>query len=148
MIEVRLSASKPAAHRRAGFTLVELLVVLVIIGLLASLVAPRVIKYLGGAKTSTAKVQIERLSGVLDLYRLEVGRYPTDSEGLEALLEAPPNAVSWNGPYLKKAAALLDPWGEPYIYRRPGEHGEFDIYSLGADGQDGGEGEDQDLTSW
>ncbi len=148
MIEVRLSASEPAAHRRAGFTLVELLVVLVIIGLLASLVAPRVIKYLGGAKTSTAKVQIERLSGVLDLYRLEVGRYPTDSEGLEALLEAPPNAVSWNGPYLKKAAALVDPWGEPYIYRRPGEHGEFDIYSLGADGQDGGEGEDQDLTSW
>ncbi len=148
MIEVRLSASKPAAHRRAGFTLVELLVVLVIIGLLASLVAPRVIKYLGGAKTSTANVQIERLSGVLDLYRLEVGRYPTDSEGLEALLEAPPNAVGWNGPYLKKAAALVDPWGEPYIYRRPGEHGEFDIYSLGADGQDGGEGEDQDLTSW
>ena len=131
-----------------GFTLVELLVVLVIIGLLASLVAPRVIKYLGGAKSSTAQVQIERLSGVLDLYRLEVGRYPSEAEGLDALLEAPADAAGWSGPYLKKAGALEDPWGKPYIYRRPGENGEYDLYSLGSDGQEGGDGEDKDLTSW
>ena len=131
-----------------GFTLVELLVVLVIIGLLASLAAPRVIKYLGGAKSSTANVQIERLSGVLDLYRLEIGRYPSESEGLLALMQAPADAAGWNGPYLKKAGALDDPWGKPYIYRRPGQNGEYDIYSLGADGQEGGEGEDKDITSW
>ncbi len=135
-------------RRAAGFTLVELLVVLVIIGLLASLVAPRVIKYLGGAKSSTANVQIERLSGVLDLYRLEIGRYPSEGEGLLALLEAPADAAGWNGPYLKKAGALDDPWGNPYVYRRPGEYGEYDLYSLGGDGQEGGEGEDKDITSW
>ncbi len=135
-------------RRAAGFTLVELLVVLVIIGLLASLVAPRVIKYLGGAKSSTAQVQIERLSGVLDLYRLEIGRYPSEGEGLLALLEAPSDAAGWNGPYLKKAGALDDPWGNPYVYRRPGEYGEYDLYSLGGDGQEGGEGEDRDITSW
>ena len=131
-----------------GFTLIELLVVLVIIGLLASLAAPRVIKYLGGAKSSTAQVQIERLSGVLDLYRLEVGRYPTETEGLLALMESPADAPGWNGPYLKKAGALDDPWGKPYVYRRPGEHGDYDLYSLGQDGQEGGEGEDKDINSW
>ena len=135
-------------HRADGFTLIELLVVLVIIGLLASLAAPRVIKYLGGAKSSTANVQIERLSGVLDLYRLEIGHYPSESEGLIALVQAPADASGWNGPYIKKAGALDDPWGKPYVYRRPGQYGEYDIYSLGADGQEGGEGEDKDITSW
>ena len=132
----------------AGFTLVELLVVLVILGLIAAFAAPQVIKYLGSAKTDAAAIQIERLSGVLDLYRLEVGRYPSTEEGLEALVERPIDAEAWNGPYLKKADALTDPWGRPYVYRQPGEHGEFDLFTLGADGSEGGEGEDQDLTSW
>ncbi len=131
-----------------GFTLVELLVVLVILGLIAAFAAPQVLKYLGGAKTSSAKIQIERLSGVLDLYRLEVGHYPGDGEGLNALVEQPADAPNWNGPYLKKADALNDPWRRPYIYRFPGEHGEYDLYSLGADGQEGGDGENQDVTSW
>ncbi len=135
-------------RRQAGFTLIELLVVLVILGLIAAFAAPQVIKYLGGAKTDSAKIQIERLSGVLDLYRLEVGRYPGEDEGLNALLEQPVDAPNWNGPYLKKADALTDPWGRPYIYRFPGEHGEYDLYTLGADGQEGGDGENQDLTSW
>lgn len=135
-------------RRQAGFTLVELLVVLVILGLIAAFAVPQVIKYLGGAKTDSARIQIERLSGVLDLYRLEVGRYPNDGDGLNALIEEPADAKSWNGPYLKKQDALTDPWGRPYVYRFPGEHGAFDIYSLGADGADGGEGENQDLTSW
>ncbi len=126
----------------------ELLVVLVILGLIAAFATPQLIKFLGSAKTNTAQIQIERLSGVLDLYRLEVGRYPTTDEGLQTLMEQPPGAERWNGPYLKKADALNDPWGRPYIYQSPGEHGEFDLSTLGADGSDGGDGEDQDLTSW
>ncbi len=131
-----------------GFTLVELLVVLVILGLIVAFAAPRVMKYLGGAKSDAARIQIERLSGVLDLYRLEVGRYPSTDEGLEALMEQPPDAERWNGPYLKKANALVDPWRRPYLYQSPGEHGDFDLSTLGADGSDGGDGEDQDVTSW
>ncbi len=133
---------------QAGFTLVELLVVLIILGLIAAFAAPRVIKFVGGAKTDSAKIQIERLSSVLDLYRLQVGRYPSDGEGLNALMEQPADAPDWEGPYLKKADALIDPWRRPYIYRFPGERGDYDLYSLGADGEDGGEGENRDLTSW
>lgn len=141
--------TKPMDRRRqAGFTLIELLVVLIILGLIAAFAAPQVIKYVGGAKSDSAKIQIERLSSVLDLYRLQVGRYPSDDEGLDALMEAPADAPSWDGPYLKKADSLTDPWGRPYLYRFPGEHGEFDLYTLGADDQEGGEGENQDLTSW
>ena len=135
-------------RRQAGFTLVELLVVLIILGLIAAFAAPQVIKFVGGAKTDSAKIQIERLSGVLDLYRLQVGRYPSEDEGLNALMEQPADAPDWEGPYLKKADALIDPWRRPYIYRFPGEHGDYDLYSLGADGADGGEGENRDLTSW
>jgi general secretion pathway protein G len=134
--------------RQRGFTLVELLVVLAILGLLVALAAPRVIQYLSKAKTDTAEIQIEKLGGVLDLYRLEVGRYPTQEEGLEALVERPPQVDNWNGPYLKNRESLTDPWGEPYVYRHPGEHGDYDLYSLGADGKDGGDGEDRDVTSW
>lgn len=136
------------ARREDGFTLMELLVVLAIIGLLAVLVAPQVIKYLGGAKVDTATVQVDRLAGVLDLYRLEVGSYPSQEEGLAVLFDRPVNSANWNGPYIRNRDSLTDPWGNPYGYRYPGEHGEFDLYSLGADGREGGEGEDQDITSW
>ncbi len=135
-------------RREAGFTLVELLVVLIILGLIAAFAAPRVIKFVGGATTDSARIQIERLSGVLDLYRLQIGRFPSEDEGLNALMDSPADAPNWDGPYLKKADALNDPWGRTYLYRFPGEHGDYDLYSLGADGQDGGEGEDRDLTSW
>ena len=140
--------TRAGRRREAGFTLVELLVVLIILGLIAAFAAPRVIKFVGGAKTDSARIQIERLSGVLDLYRLQIGRYPSEGEGLNALMEAPADASNWDGPYLKKADALNDPWGRPYLYRFPGEHGDYDLYSLGADGQEDGEGEDRDLTSW
>ena len=132
----------------AGFTLIELLVVLVILGLLAGLVGPRIMDQLGGAKTKTARLQIEDLSATLDLYRLEVGRYPTTSEGLQALIEAPAGASRWNGPYLKKELIPKDPWDNDYQYRSPGEHGDFDLYSLGADNAPGGEDESQDIESW
>jgi general secretion pathway protein G len=135
-------------RRPNGYTLVELLVVLAILGLLVALAAPRVIKYLGTAKSDTAHIQIEKLGGVLDLYRLEVGRYPTEQEGLESLVERPPQVDAWNGPYLKNRDALTDPWGKQYVYRSPGEHGDYDLYTLGADGKEGGEGEDKDLTNW
>ena len=140
--------SKVARRRQSGFTLVELLVVLVILGLIMAFAVPQVIKYVGGAKSDSAKIQIQRLGSVLDLYRLEVGHYPTQEEGLRALVEKPAGAENWNGPYLKKDDALTDPWGRPYVYEIPGQHGEYDLYSLGADGQEGGEGEDRDWTSW
>jgi general secretion pathway protein G len=134
--------------RENGFTLVELLVVLAILGLLVALAAPRVMKYLGSARSDTAHIQIEKLSGVLDLYRLEIGHYPTEQEGLRALVEKPPQADNWNGPYLKNRESLIDPWGQPYGYHSPGQHGEFDLYTLGADGKEGGDGVDKDVTNW
>ncbi|MCX7086480.1 MAG: type II secretion system major pseudopilin GspG [Methylococcales bacterium] len=134
--------------RSTGFTLIELLVVLAIIGLLAGLVGPQVMKHLGGAKTKTAKTQIEDLSGALDMYRLDVGSYPTSEQGLKALVEKPSNVSIWNGPYLTKNKLPQDPWLKDYVYVSPGQHGKFDISSLGADGREGGEGEDQDLVSW
>ncbi len=131
-----------------GFTLIELLVVLAIIGLLAGLVGPQVMKHLGGAKTKTARVQVEDLAGALDMYRMDVGRYPTSSEGLQALVEKPSSARSWNGPYLRKNKVPQDPWIYDYHYVSPGEHGRFDLFSLGADNAAGGDGEDQDVNSW
>jgi len=134
--------------RASGFTLIELLVVLVILGLLAGLVGPRVIKHLGESKSKTAVLQIEELSSALDLYRLEVGSYPSSDQGLVALVEQPVGVDQWNGPYLRKKTIRLDPWGQPYSYRSPGENGPFDIYSLGADNADGGEGEARDILGW
>jgi len=139
---------RPQNRRPAGFTLIELLVVLVILGLLAGLVGPRVLKYLGGAKSDTARLQIEELGAGLDLFHLEVGRYPTTDEGLRALAEAPSGTRGWNGPYLKKKDVPRDPWGNPYNYRFPGENGDYDLYSLGRDNADGGDGEDGDIVSW
>ncbi|MBV1787981.1 type II secretion system major pseudopilin GspG [Marinobacterium sp. D7] len=138
------------AQRRPvlGFTLLELLVVLVILGLLASLVGPQVLRHVGTSKTKTAALQIQELGAALDLYRLEVGRYPSTQEGLEALIRAPSGASNWNGPYLSKSVVRQDPWGNDYNYRSPGEHGEYDLYSLGADGREGGEGENSDVSNW
>lgn len=132
----------------AGFTLIELLVVLVILGLLAGLVGPQVMKYLGGAKSDSARLQVEQLGAALDMYRIEVGRYPTTDEGLEALVEQPAGVERWNGPYLKKKQVPKDPWGYDYAYSSPGQHGGYDLYSLGADHAEGGEGENKDVLSW
>jgi len=131
-----------------AFTLVELLVVLAILGLLVGLVGPQVMKTLGSSKTKTARIQIEELGAALDIYRLEVGGYPATEEGLQSLVEKPGDAKDWNGPYLKKSQVPKDPWGFDYRYRSPGEHGSFDIWSLGADNREGGEGEDQDVYGW
>lgn len=140
----------PNSQRRVqrGFTLIELLVVLAIIGLLAGLVGPQVIKHLGESKTKAARLQIEELSSALDMYKLDVGRYPAGEDGLAALIEQPASAKFWNGPYLKKKKVPLDPWNNPYHYVAPGQHGKFDIYSLGADGTEGGDGEDRDILGW
>ncbi|MDS4027756.1 MAG: type II secretion system major pseudopilin GspG [Candidatus Contendobacter sp.] len=135
-------------HRARGFTLIELLVVLVILGLLAGLVGPQVMKYLGGANTKAAKLQIEDFSTALDAFRLDMGRYPTSAEGLAALVVQPSGATRWNGPYLRKNVIPKDPWGNEYQYRSPGQHGAFDLYSLGADNAEGGDGENQDVVSW
>jgi general secretion pathway protein G len=136
------------AGRAHGFTLIELLVVLVILGLLAGLVGPQVLRYTGSAKSDTAKLQIEELGAGLDLYHLEVGRYPNSEEGLKSLVEAPAGVSVWNGPYLKKSSVPNDPWGNPYHYESPGQHGPYDLYSLGSDNAQGGEGNDADIVSW
>jgi general secretion pathway protein G len=133
---------------QGGFTLIELLVVLVILGLLAGLVGPQVLRYLGSAKSDTTRLQIEELGAGLDLYHLEVGRYPTTDEGLIALVEQPTGASQWNGPYLKKKRIPEDPWGNEYHYRSPGEQGMYDLYSFGNDNMEGGEGDNADIVSW
>ena len=145
----RGTAEIPDLRRRAaGFTLIELLVVLAILGLVVALVTPQVLKYLGRAKTDAAHIQIENLGGALDLFKLDVSRYPTQQEGLQALVEQPPGLNSWNGPYLKQKKVPLDPWNRPFTYRIPGEHGEYDLYTLGADNAPGGTGENQDVGNW
>ena len=136
------------SKRSAGFTLVELLVVLVILGLLAALVAPRVLSYLGSSKTKTAQLQITSFADALDLYRLDNQGLPTTAEGLKALVEKPANATGWNGPYLSQSKIPPDPWGNDYKYASPGQHGEYDLFSLGADGKPGGEDENQDVVNW
>lgn len=133
--------------RSNGFTLLELLVVMVIIGLLAGYVGPKFFSQIGKSEVSAAKSQIDALGKALDQYRIDVGHYPTTEQGLHALDAAPAGESRWRGPYLKKAVPP-DPWGQPYIYRRPGEHGEYDLLSLGADRQAGGEGENADIGNW
>jgi len=146
----KLSRPRWLQRRRddGGFTLLEMLVVLAIMGLLAAIIAPQVLKYLGTSRSQTAKVQIQNVDAALQLFRLDVGRFPTQEEGLNALVTAPPTAPGWNGPYLQKAAALNDPWQNPYQYRNPGRHGEIDVYTLGSDKAEGGTGEAADVGNW
>lgn len=131
----------------SGFTLIELLVVMVIIGMLAALVGPRIFKNVGKGKQSAAKAQIEMFGQALDQMRLDIGRYPTTSEGLESLITNP-GIDGWDGPYLKKNKIPNDPWQHEYAYASPGTHGDYDISSFGLDGASGGDGENADINSW
>lgn len=133
--------------KEKGFTLIEVLIVMVILGLLAALVGPRMFGKVGKSKQKAAKAQIALFETTLDTYRLDMGRYPTEEEGLAALREKPDEAENWDGPYLAKEIPL-DPWGTPYVYVSPGEHGDYDIISLGADKEPGGEGENIDIVNW
>lgn len=134
-------------NRQRGFTLVELLVVLAILALLAGLVGPQVLNQLGGAKSKSAAVQIRDLEQALEIYHLDVGRFPNSEEGLQALVRQPSGVSGWNGPYLRRGELPEDPWGNDYEYRYPGENAEYDIISYGADGTPGGEGENADVTN-
>ena len=134
-------------RHEVGFTLLELLVVMVIIGLLASFVGPRYFSQVGKSEIKAARAQIDALEKALDQYRLDTGHYPAMDHGLGALVSRPPNEPKWDGPYLKKAVPQ-DPWGNAYVYRIPGTHGDYDLVSYGKDGQPGGTGEASDITNW
>jgi general secretion pathway protein G len=136
-----------AAEKQKGFTLLELLVVMVIIGILAGFVAPRYFAQVGKSQVRAASAQIDALDKALDQYRIDMDRYPSSEEGLNALTNAPPSDAAWTGPYLKKAVPL-DPWGHPYVFVSPGSHGDVDIMSFGKDGQPGGSGENADISNW
>jgi general secretion pathway protein G len=133
--------------RQSGFTLLEIVIVLVILGTVMAFVAPRIFGNLEKANQAMAKARIEQISGQLEIYKLEVGRYPNTQEGLKALMEKPAGADRWNGPYLKDAASLKDSWGNDFRYTSPGSSKPFDIVSLGADGKEGGESENRDITN-
>jgi general secretion pathway protein G len=131
-----------------GFTLVELLVVLAILAMIVALVTPQVIKYLARAKVDAAKIEIQNIGAALDLYRLDMSRYPLQQEGLQALIEAPAGVDRWSGPYLKQKKTPIDPWGHAYVYRFPGAHGEYDLYSVGPDAPTGTAGDNPAITNW
>ena len=131
-----------------GFTLLELMVVLLILAMLASIATPQVLNHLGKAKSQTAQIQIDALSASLDYYKIDLGHFPSQEQGLQALVQKPDNEPKWDGPYIKKQASLIDPWGHPYLYKLPGAHGAYDLYTYGADGKEGGDGEDRDLGNW
>jgi general secretion pathway protein G len=143
-MEMRVKTNR----RNRGFTLVELLVVMAILAMLVGLVGPAVMQQFGGAKSDAAKIQVEELGSALDLFKLDMGRYPNSSEGLAALVQKPGSADKWNGPYLKKGKVPKDPWNNDFQYKFPGEHGPYDIVSLGGDNAAGGEGENKDINSW
>jgi general secretion pathway protein G len=138
----------PRLRASEGFTLVEMLVVLGIIALLATLVTPQVMRYMSKARTETAAAQLKNLQGAIELYFLDTGRYPPTDGGLESLLSPPSDSAGWSGPYLRSPEGLLDPWNRSYLYRFPGSHGDYDLLSYGFDGIEGGEGENRDVTSW
>ncbi len=131
---IRERARAAQARREAGFTLVELLVVLAILGLLVAVATPQVLKYLGRAKVDTANIEMKSLSTALDLFMIDIGRYPNQQEGLAVLVSNTDNLPTWHGPYLKSTTVPLDPWGHPYQYRIPGQHGDYDLFTLGPDG--------------
>lgn len=135
-------------NNSSGFTLIELLVVLVILGMIAGLVGPRIMKQLGTAQSNTAKLQIEDFGAALDIFYLDNSRYPNTQEGMDALVRKPSGFDNWNGPYLKKNNVPKDPWGNEYQYQSPGQNGEYDLYSYGADNQPGGDGKNKDVNSW
>lgn len=141
------SAQPNSRRSQRAFTLLELVMVLVIIGVILAMVGPRVFNSLGRASSERAKVQIEQIGSALELYKLDTGRYPTTQEGLNALLAAPGGASNWNGPYLKDPKSLKDPWSRDFVYRSPAERGGYDIVSLGADGREGGDGENRDIRN-
>ncbi|MCF6150854.1 MAG: type II secretion system protein GspG [Candidatus Kuenenia stuttgartiensis] len=134
--------------RNGGFTLLELLIVMIIIGLLAALIGPKMIGRVGESRQTVAKQQIEGFSTALEMFKLDTTRYPTQEEGMEALVAAPHGVENWKGPYLKKKFIPKDPWGNDYVYVYPGENGDYDIISYGADGAEGGDGENADVVSW
>jgi general secretion pathway protein G len=146
LIFARRQRSARTAER--GFTLVEILVVITIIGLIMGLVGPRVLNYLGDSKVKAAKIQIESLASAIELFYLDTGQYPSSSQGLNSLLVRPGNTTGWNGPYLKGNGMPADPWGKPFVYRAPGQHGAYDVVSYGADGREGGAGAAADIVSW
>ena len=141
-------AGTSASGREDGFTLIEILVVITIIGLLMSLVGPRVLNYLSESKVKAATIQIQSFASSLDLFYLDLGHYPSTSEGLAALVQRPAGETGWNGPYLQKGYVPNDPWGHPYIYRSPSEHGPYEIVSLGSSGREGGTGTAIAIKSW
>lgn len=136
-----------SSNKFRGFTLLELLVVMVIIGLLAGYVAPRYFAEVGKSEVKVTRAQIDAFEKALEAYRLDTGRYPTTEQGLAALMTQPPGLAKWSGPYLKKIVPL-DPWGKAYMYKQPGDHGDYDILSYGKDGKAGGQGEDADIGNW
>ena len=142
-----LLVTRLSSRSMRGFTLLELLVVMVIIGLLAGYVGPKYFSQIGKSEVKATRAQIDGLGKAIDQFRLDVGRYPTTEEGLKSLLVRPSNLTKWDGPYLSKNVPL-DPWGNPYLYKSPGEHGEYDLLSYGKDGQPGGEGEAADIVNW
>jgi general secretion pathway protein G len=149
----RLTTSSEASrgrardHRQSGFTLVEMLVVITIIGLIMALVGPRLLNYLDDSKVKTARIQIQSFAGALNLFHLDAGRYPSSAEGLAALVRPTAGVPGWNGPYLKGGTVPKDPWGTPYVYRSPGQHGSYDLMSYGADGREGGTGPAADISA-
>lgn len=139
---------RPGSKTYRGFTMLELLIVLVIMGLMTAVVTPQVMNMFSGAKSDTTALQVETITTALNYYRIDTGTYPETENGLRSLWEAPSGVNKWRGPYVRKQQHLIDPWGRPYRYRMPGKHGPVDVFSLGADDKEGGSGEDSDIGNW